>query len=86
MKLTKLGLAMASLLGVGFTADALALDLYVDQKTQQIFAEPGKGRVKLGTFQQVDENAPAPQKPQNATQQVEINQIKVNCIISGTVP
>ena len=66
---------MASLLGAGFAVDAMALDLYVDQKTQQIFAEPGKGRTKLGTFQQVDENA-APQKPQNSAQQVEINQIK----------
>ncbi len=57
MKLTKLGLAMATILGAGMTADALALDLYVDSKTQQIFAEPGKGRVKLGSFEKVDENA-----------------------------
>ena len=57
MKLSKLGFAMASLLGAGFAVDAMALDLYVDQKTQQIFAEPGKGRTKLGTFQQVDENS-----------------------------
>ncbi|WP_266158127.1 porin [Dyella silvatica] len=32
-----------------------AIDFYVDRKTQQIFAEPGPGRVKLGTFVQVDE-------------------------------
>ena len=35
------------------TAPAATLDLYVDRKTQQIFAEPGPGRVKLGTFMQV---------------------------------
>ena len=31
-----------------------ALELYVDPATQQIFAEPGDGRVKLGTFQMVE--------------------------------
>lgn len=35
---------------------AATLDLYVDRKTQQIYAEPGPGRVRLGTFVQVDEN------------------------------
>ncbi|WP_266169599.1 porin [Dyella subtropica] len=40
---------------------AAALDLYVDRKTQQIFAEPGTGRVKLGTFVQVDEQGGEPQ-------------------------
>ena len=33
-----------------------AIDLYVDTKTEQIFAKPGHGRVKLGTFQRVDES------------------------------
>ncbi|HNG37369.1 MAG TPA: porin, partial [Nitrosomonas sp.] len=28
-----------------------ALDLYVDTKTKQIFAEPGPGRVHLGTYE-----------------------------------
>ncbi|MCQ8104669.1 OprO/OprP family phosphate-selective porin [Methylomonas sp. SURF-2] len=55
MKLTKLGLSMAAIMGAGLAADALALDLYVDSKTQQIFAEPGKGRVKLGAFEKVDD-------------------------------
>jgi hypothetical protein len=57
MKLTKLGLAIALLAGSGIAQRALALDLYVDTKTQQIFAEPGKGRVKLGAFEKVDETA-----------------------------
>jgi hypothetical protein len=35
-----------------------ALDLYVDRKTQQIFAQPGPDRDKLGTFVQVSPNAP----------------------------
>lgn len=77
MKLTKLSLAMASVLGAGFTADALALDLYVDTKTQQIFAEPGKGRVLLGEFQKVGEaTAAAARQPESSDLKAEIQQIK----------
>lgn len=67
MKLTKLGLAMASVMGAGLATEALALDLYVDTKTQQIYAEPGKGRVKLGSFEKVEDTA---------AQKAEIQQIK----------
>ncbi|MEE7561404.1 porin, partial [Xanthomonas sp. Kuri4-2] len=38
----------------GESAGAAELDLYVDRKTKQIFAEPGPGRDRLGTFVQVD--------------------------------
>ena len=79
MKLTKLSLAMASVIGAGFAADALALDLYVDTKTQQIFAEPGKGRPKLGAFEKVEEQqakkAETVTKAEVATKS-EINEIK----------
>lgn len=57
MKATKLSLAIASLIGAGFAGQALALDLYVDNKTQQIFAEPGPNRSKLGSFEKVEETA-----------------------------
>lgn len=57
MKLTKLSLALASVMGVGIAADAMALDLYVDTKTQQIYAEPGLDRVKLGAFERVEDAA-----------------------------
>lgn len=67
MKLSKLCLAMAGVLGTGMTAEALALDLYVDTKTQQIYAEPGPGRTKLGAFERVEESA---------AQKAEIQQIK----------
>ncbi len=67
MKLTKLSLAMASVMGAGLAADALALDLYVDNKTQQIFAEPGPGRSKLGSFEKVGDST---------AQKAEIEQIK----------
>ncbi|MDD2738756.1 MAG: porin [Methylomonas lenta] len=74
MKLTKLSLAMASALGAGLAADALAMDLYVDTKTQQIFAEPGRGRVLLGEFQKVGDTALQP--ADSANLKAEIDEIK----------
>lgn len=74
MKLTKLSLAMASALGAGLAADALAMDLYVDTKTQQIFAEPGRGRVLLGEFQKVGDAALQP--ADSANLKAEIDEIK----------
>lgn len=53
MKLSKLTFAVATALTASVTTSALAMDLYVDTKTKQIFAEPGVGRQKLGTFEQV---------------------------------
>lgn len=32
-------------------SSSYALDLYVDKKTKQIFAEPGPGRVHMGTYE-----------------------------------
>ncbi|GAB6139538.1 OprO/OprP family phosphate-selective porin [Methylosoma difficile] len=61
MKFSKLTLAIATLLSVGASSGAFAIDLYVDTKTKQIFAEPGKGRQKLGTFEQVDDSKSTPQ-------------------------
>ena len=42
-----------------------AVELYVDRKTKQIFAEPGPDRVRLGKFVQVDHNEVAAQTPQS---------------------
>ena len=47
MKHTKLVLAMAATLTATASFSALAMDLYVDSKTKQVFTEPGKGRVLL---------------------------------------
>lgn len=84
MKLTKLGLAITLLTGATVAQQALALDLYVDTKTQQIFAEPGKGRVKLGAFEKVDETAKVANNnaiadevaKQMAKEKAEVNDIK----------
>lgn len=61
MKLVKTCLALAV---AGLCQPVLAqpdtLTLYVDTRTQQLFAEPGEGRVKLGDFRPADAAAPAP--------------------------
>ncbi|WFP48663.1 porin [Methylomonas sp. EFPC3] len=57
MKLSKLSLAIVAVMGAGSFAEAIALDLYVDEKTKQIFAEPGPGRTKLGSFEKVEDSA-----------------------------
>lgn len=72
MKFTKLSLAIASVMGAGLATEVMALDLYVDTKTQQIYAEPGRGRVLLGEFQKVGAAQPAETQALKA----EIDQIK----------
>ncbi|MEQ1546613.1 porin [Methyloglobulus sp.] len=53
MTLSKLTLAMATALSAGASYNSYAMDLYVDTKTKQIFAEPGLGRELMGSFEQV---------------------------------
>jgi hypothetical protein len=53
MKLSKLTLAVVAALGASVSSAAFAIDFYVDTKTKQIFAEPGKNRVKMGAFTEV---------------------------------
>ena len=57
MKLSKVTLAVAAILGTSAPSTIFALDLYVDPKTEQIYAAPGPGRVHLGSF--VKENSSA---------------------------
>jgi phosphate-selective porin OprO/OprP len=64
MKISNLTLAVVAALGAGAASSAFAIDLYVDVKTKQIYAEPGRNRVKMGSFVQVDEMAPAAQPAQ----------------------
>jgi phosphate-selective porin OprO/OprP len=58
MKISKLTLAIATVLGAGASSGAIAMDLYVDTKTKQIYAEPGPHRQLMGNFEKVD-NTPA---------------------------
>lgn len=54
MKLSKLSLAIATALGASMSFQAFAIELYVDTKTKQIYAEPGRGRVPMGNFEKAD--------------------------------
>ncbi len=59
MKISRLTLAIATVLGAGATSGAFAMDLYVDTKTKQIYAEPGPHRQLMGAFEKVEKSAPA---------------------------
>ncbi|POZ52620.1 OprO/OprP family phosphate-selective porin [Methylovulum psychrotolerans] len=60
MTFSKLTLAAVTALGVSASFQAMALDLYMDNKTKQLYAEPGANRTKLGSFTKVEEPAAAP--------------------------
>ncbi|SEQ44212.1 OprO/OprP family phosphate-selective porin [Nitrosomonas ureae] len=48
-------------------SNAYALDLYVDTKTKQVFAEPGPGRIHMGTYVKADNPPVQPESPKVAT-------------------
>lgn len=54
MRISKLTLAIATVLGASVSASAFAIDLYVDTKTEQIYAKPGPHRQLIGAFEKVD--------------------------------
>lgn len=54
--LTICGLGLILVTSHFFPAGAQELILYVDTATKQVYTEPGKNRIKLGTFQQVKES------------------------------
>lgn len=64
MKLSKLSLAIATALGASLSLQAFAIDLYVDTKTKQIYAEPGPHRERMGSFERVEDT---PQKHGDST-------------------
>jgi phosphate-selective porin OprO/OprP len=51
MKISRLTLAVATVLGAGTSSGIFALDLYVDTQTAQIYAEAGPNRKFLGSFE-----------------------------------
>jgi phosphate-selective porin OprO and OprP len=79
MKLSKLTLAVATLLGSGVSASAFAIDLYVDTKTKQIYAEPGPHRQLMGAFERVEDkpvSAPAEIAAVQQDLEMKTNEIK----------
>jgi phosphate-selective porin OprO/OprP len=59
MKFSKLTMAVAVALTASASSNAFAINLYVDMKTKQIYAEPGKGRVLMGEFEKVGDKPQA---------------------------
>jgi phosphate-selective porin OprO/OprP len=55
MKLSKISLAVGAVLGSTMAPLVFAIDLYVDTKTEQIYAKPGPGRVHIGSFVREDD-------------------------------
>lgn len=57
MSIQKSNLLCLSIFGITTTVipSAFALDLYVDNETQQIYASPGKNRIKLGSFERKED-------------------------------
>ncbi len=73
MKHSKLSLAITAVLSATASYNACAIDLYVDVKTKQIYAEPGPHRQLMGSFERVEDKAVTP-PPQAAP--TEINTIR----------
>ena len=73
--LFKFSAITTAIIGLYIPLSANALDLYVDTKTKQIFAEPGPGRTHMGKYVK-DENASikagAPTAAQAAARAVEV--------------
>jgi len=76
MTISKLTLAVAAALSAGASSSAFAIDLYVDVKTKQIYAEPGPRRVLMGSFVQVEEAAAmAAAKPAESAELAAVKEI-----------
>lgn len=87
MKLSPLSIAIAAILNVSTLSSAYALDLYVDKKTKQIYAEPGPGRVHMGSFVKAEEagkNTQTPKAPAKAAQSPKDAQDKTE--VTGLTP
>ncbi len=78
MKISKLTLAIATILGASASASAIAMDLYVDSKTKQIYAEPGRGRELMGSFEKVQD---APAKTAEKLDTAEIKAIREDLVL-----
>ncbi|MDO9214422.1 MAG: porin [Methylococcales bacterium] len=66
MKLSKRTLAITVALTTGASSSAFAINLYVDTKTEQIFAKPGPNRVLMGSFVKEEEQSAKKQTSESA--------------------
>lgn len=75
MNTSKITFAVITALSAGASYDALAIDLYVDTKTKQIYAEPGPNREKMGSFVRVEDAEPEA-KPATTADTKELSAIR----------
>lgn len=76
MKISKLTLAIAGVLGASAATSAIAMDLYVDTRTKQIYAEPGPHRQLMGNFEKVEGTAAKNADKAEALDKAEIKAIR----------
>ena len=50
MRLSKISLAVSAIFGLSVAPAVFAIDLYMDAKTEQLYAKPGPGRVQSSNF------------------------------------
>lgn len=68
MQLFRPPLAILAVISLCVASSSHALDLYVDTKTKQIFAEPGPGRVHMGTYEKSGTAAKATKQASPSTE------------------
>ncbi|WP_242447274.1 OprO/OprP family phosphate-selective porin [Nitrosomonas supralitoralis] len=66
MKFFSFFLATLAIFNLCVLSNAYALDLYVDTKTKQVFAEPGPDRIHIGTYEKTENPLAQPPTPQAA--------------------
>ncbi len=72
MQLFRPPLAILTVISLCVASSSHALDLYVDTKTKQIFAEPGPGRVHMGTY---EKSGTASKTTKQASPSTELNPV-----------
>ncbi len=68
MTLSRAILTVAATLGSSVPTAAFALDLYMDTKTEQIYAKPGPGRVLLGSFVREQDKTSKVSEPERSSE------------------
>ncbi len=68
MQLFRPPLAILAVISLCVASSSHALDLYVDTKTKQIFAEPGPGRAHMGTYEKSGATAKAMKQASPSTE------------------
>lgn len=68
MKLSKLNLAITTVIVATSSSAAFAIELYVDTRTKQIYAEPGPHRQLMGTFERVEDSPKGAKQADNSAE------------------